>query len=124
MDNMLGECPQGRYFICLGKASWERSIWLGLENRIKFEYEERKKSILDKDAAYLKVQRYKGRPYIKKQSSSVLPGHGIVGPALSSFQGTEGREQMKAHMKAKTSILGARDMFSLAKMLLKYLSQF
>lgn len=33
-------------------------------------------------------------------------------------------ESRHTHMKAKTGILGARDMFSLAKMLLKYLSQF
>lgn len=98
---MLRECPQGRYSICLGNASWERSVWLGLENQIKFQYEGRKKSILDKDTACLKVQRYEGRSYIKKQGSLVLPWHGIgeelMGPALSSFQGPEGREQTYTH---------------------------
>lgn len=126
MDNMLREGQRGRYCICLGKASWETGTQLSLENWITFEDEE-KKSHLDNDTEWLKAQRCEAGPVLKNRVVLSCQGIELVkssrGLPSEAFEVLmeEGRSP---HMKAKAGTLGARDMFSLANMLLKYFSQF
>lgn len=107
------------YCIRLGKASWERSTLLGLENWMKFESENRKKSILDKNTVWVKAQRCEGRMCIK---SRVLPRHGLseelstLPQRLSRYW----RRRAETHQwRQRLAARGGRGMLSLAKVLFK-----
>lgn len=67
---------RGRYWVCLGKASWERGTPLGLENGIKWESEQRKR------ASQIKL-RGEGRACAKTEWFG-RAGHGI-GQELSTL---------------------------------------
>lgn len=110
--------------IRLGKASWDRGTLLGLENWMKFESENRKKSILDKNTAWVKAQRCEGRMCIK---SRVLPRHGLS-EELSSlpqrfsryWRRRAGTHQWRQRLAAR----GAEACLVWPRCCLKYLSQF